>query len=70
MTIEELEHLAKRKFSDGEIAEIGKVLALRHLHPRDERERRWVYLRAIRSARVAELGLKVKKLDCANESSR
>ena len=51
---------AKRVLSDEEIAEIGKVLSLCNL-PRDERERKWVYLRAIRKARLVELGLKAKK---------
>jgi hypothetical protein len=57
--IEHLEHIVKRRLSEGEIAEIGKVLSRGNL-PRDERERKWVYLRAIRKARLRELGLKAK----------
>jgi hypothetical protein len=49
----QLEHIAKRRLSDGEIAEIGKVLSLRNL-PRDEGKRKWVYFRAMRKARLRE----------------
>jgi hypothetical protein len=58
MTIEELERLLKRELGDGEIAAIGRVLSQRHLLPTDERERKWMYFRAIRKARLVELGPK------------
>jgi hypothetical protein len=58
--IKQLEHIAKRRLSNGEIAEIGKVLSQRNL-PRDERERKWVYLRTIRKARLRELRIEAGK---------
>jgi hypothetical protein len=59
MMFERLEQLAKRKLSDGEIAAIGKVLPIwRAIPQQNEHERTWVLLRAVRQARLAELGLR------------
>ena len=60
--LERLEGLAKRKLRDSEISAIGKVLPIWLEIPQsDERERMWVLLRAIRQARLAEIGPKAKK---------
>jgi hypothetical protein len=62
MMFERLEQLARRKLSGGEVAAIGKVLPIwRAIPQQDERERTWVLLRAIRRARLVELGLEAKK---------